>query len=199
MIDAAPDFFSSGIANRVTLKVPVRLICITSSQAAGSKASTGAVGPEMPALFTSTSKPPSEAMAAGTASSMSAPFDRSHTEVWTPGVALASAANASPSRSSTKTRAPAAAKAAAISRPMPDAPAVTRTRCACISISRWRSDLRARANGCAPAARGRHVVRKPDVTAWPLRARGAAQSRPVARTHGIPPCSCAGTPPWMRQ
>src|ERR1700680_4078144 len=46
------------MSKRVTLNVPVRSTCMTFSHSSGFISSTGAVGPEMPALFTSTSNPP---------------------------------------------------------------------------------------------------------------------------------------------
>src|SRR3954463_12032065 len=63
------------MARRVTLNVPVRSTCMTLSQASGSISATGAVGPEIPALFTSTSSPPRESTASATMRSMSCRFE----------------------------------------------------------------------------------------------------------------------------
>ncbi len=71
MITPAGERFRCGIAQRVTLNVPLRLTATTFSHASGSIVSTGTVGPAMPALLTSTSSPPSAATPDATMSSTS--------------------------------------------------------------------------------------------------------------------------------
>lgn len=54
----ALDCLRHGIDSRVTLKVPTRLTASTACHWSKSISSTEVVGPEMPALFTSTPMPP---------------------------------------------------------------------------------------------------------------------------------------------
>jgi hypothetical protein len=128
MMTPDPDRLRWGIDSLVTLNVPVRLILRTASQASGSVASTGAVGPEMPALFTSTSSPPSVSAAALTSRSTAGRSDTSHTVAVIDGSAWVRARSAFSAMSQICTLAPSAAKARAIANPIPLPPAVTRTR-----------------------------------------------------------------------
>src|SRR5450631_2746716 len=128
MITPAPDCLSCGMQRRVTSNVAVRLTCTTLSHSAGSSSSVGTVGPEMPTLLTSTSKPPSAFNPNGITCSMSSRFETSQTAVVTAGSSFAKISRALASTSQTKTWAPVAANARTISRPIPDAPAVTSTR-----------------------------------------------------------------------
>ena len=83
MITPALDFLRCGMHSRVTLKVPVKLTRTTLSQSSGSRLSTGSVGPEMPTLFTSTSKLPNALAKASTSRATSWRFDTSHGAVAT--------------------------------------------------------------------------------------------------------------------
>src|SRR6478672_7546181 len=128
-IDAASDSFSNGIACCVTLKVPWRFTPTTAAKAPASYSSTGAVGPAMPALLTSTSSPPSSlltspkraATASGLLTSVTDPVMFANSPV--------TALTASALMSAMCTLAPAAANALAVASPIPLAPAVMSTRC----------------------------------------------------------------------
>jgi len=100
-----------------------RSVCKVASSSAGTMSSTRAVGPEMPALFTSTSSPPRRDSAASMNASSSASCPAS---ARTPG--CPQAASAASSTSDTNTAAPQAAKLSAMTRPIPPAPAVIATR-----------------------------------------------------------------------
>src|SRR6266702_5651002 len=128
MMTPDSDFFRCGIASLVTLNVPVRLSASTASHASGSIFSTGAVGPAMPPLFTSTSIPPSISAAAATKRSTEDRSERSQTLEVIVGWAWVTACRVSSLMSQMCTLAPCAAKARAIDSPIPAAPAVTITR-----------------------------------------------------------------------
>src|SRR4051812_42207695 len=95
------------------------------SQSSGRMSSILAVGPAMPALFTSTSRPPRFFF---TSSNRRSTCATSATSALQRKISLGSEASALSSTSQTCTRAPFVRKVRAISRPIPAAPAVTRTR-----------------------------------------------------------------------
>ena len=85
-IDAAPDIFSRGVANRVTVNVPVSWTRSTASRAAGSMPATQAVGPAMPALWTSTSRPPLASLGCRIIACTDTRSPMSQTRVVSPGI-----------------------------------------------------------------------------------------------------------------
>ena len=117
-------------------------------QASRSMSSIAAVGPLMPALAQSTSRPPQAAAISSNKICIPASELASETE---PRMPAGSAAIIAASTSVTQTRSPCAAKACAITRPMPLAPAVTRTR---LIVFAPRRDPRLR------AAAGLHALRQ---------------------------------------
>src|SRR5207253_9597892 len=96
------------------------------SQSCGAMSSIFAVGPAIPALFTSTSSPLSSCFTSAKSRSTSASFDTSATDCDACSF-LRHRASACSSISQICTRAPCSTKVAAIARPMPAAPAVTST------------------------------------------------------------------------
>jgi hypothetical protein len=82
--------------------VPMTSTVITASHWSGSASSTGAVGPAMPALFTSTSSPPSASTEAAIMRSISSRFDTSQTTVFKPGISFAAVSSAFSSMSQTQ-------------------------------------------------------------------------------------------------
>src|ERR1051325_1025540 len=105
--------------------MPLRSTAMQRSQSSGRMSSTLAVGPAMPALFTSTSSPPRLRSTSANRRSTSATFA---TSARVRLIACSSSASAGSSISHTCTRAPWSRKVSAMARPMPAAPAVTRTR-----------------------------------------------------------------------
>jgi hypothetical protein len=101
MIDPVGDSFRSGVARRVTSNVPVRLTATTASHASGAYSCTGAVGPEMPALLTSTSRPPSAATRSSNIAVTAAGSVMSHTLPVIASAEAVTAATASPFTSAT--------------------------------------------------------------------------------------------------
>src|SRR5438552_6654930 len=108
------------------------------AQSAGSISSQRAVGPAIPALLTSTSRPPSVRSASSKRRATAARSATSQTLRVKVASEVASASSALLSTSHTCTRAPSRTNARAVASPMPLAPAVTRTRA---SFS-WRSMVR---------------------------------------------------------
>src|SRR5690606_4690597 len=106
----------------------VMLTASVRSQSALASVSTGPVGPAMPALLTSTSRPPSLRSTASNKALTCASSDTSVRSVATPGSSACAAASAASSMSQIITCAPAARNARAIAKPMPLAPAVTKVR-----------------------------------------------------------------------
>src|ERR1700694_699422 len=104
--------------------MPFRSTAMQRSQSSGSMSSTFAVGPAMPALFTSTSRPPRWRF---TSSKRRSPPARLATSARLQLIFL-TLAKASSSTSQICTRAPCSRKVCAITRPIPAAPAVTSTR-----------------------------------------------------------------------
>ena len=119
---------SSGTARRAQLNCPVRQISRQRSQSSGFMSSTFDVGPAMPALLTSTSRPPSFEVASAKRLRTAARSDTSHRDQEIAGSLAVSADNAGSSTSQVWTLAPSPTNARAIASPMPPAPAVTRTR-----------------------------------------------------------------------
>src|SRR5580704_7204776 len=117
-----------GTASLVQLNCPVRQISRQRSQSSGFISSTFDVGPAMPALLTSTSRPPSFASASANRLFTAARSETSQRVEVIAGSLVASADSAASSTSQVWTRAPSAAKRRAIARPMPLPPAVTSTR-----------------------------------------------------------------------
>src|SRR5205085_730771 len=105
--------------------MPFRSTAMQRSQSSGRISSTLSLGPAMPALFTSTSRPPSSRSTSANRRSTSARFA---TSARVRVIACGSCASARSSISHTWTRAPWSRKVCAMARPMPAAPAVTRTR-----------------------------------------------------------------------
>ncbi|MNI77945.1 hypothetical protein D3C73_1342800 [compost metagenome] len=129
MIEGRDERLSAETARRVTLKVPFRFICMTLSHSSGSSCSTGAVGPDTPALLTRTSKPPMVSMMPGMLSPRLLRSATSHTAVRIEGCSNLRRLKPSVSMSTTVTSAPRLLKASAIACPIPDAPAVISTFC----------------------------------------------------------------------
>src|SRR5688572_27361378 len=98
------------------------------SQSSGRMSSTLAVGPAMPALFTSTSRPCKCFSTSLNRRSTSSSFATSATVCVTAGSCFFVLARAFSSMSQICTRAPCSTNVRVITRPMPAAPAVTRTR-----------------------------------------------------------------------
>src|SRR5262245_22231158 len=105
--------------------MPFRSTAMQRSQSSGRISSTGAVGPAMPALLTSTSSPPRLRRTSSNSRSTSATLA---TSTRVRNISRGSAASALSSTSHTCTRAPRSAKVCAITHPIPDPPAVTSTR-----------------------------------------------------------------------
>src|SRR6267142_6731072 len=105
--------------------MPFRSTAMQRSQSSGRMSSTLAVGPAMPALLTSTSRPPRWRCTSSNRRSTSANFATSARDRVIPSgscpIALASTSH-------TCTRAPSSRNVCAITRPIPAAPAVTSTR-----------------------------------------------------------------------
>src|SRR5580698_8741866 len=99
MIDAFLLLRNSGTASRVQLNWPVRQISRQRSQSSGFISSTLEVGPAMPALLTSTSRPPSFAVASANNFLTAARSETSHTVEVMAGSLDASAASAASSTS----------------------------------------------------------------------------------------------------
>jgi hypothetical protein len=145
MIVPAGDRFRTGMARRVTSNVALRLTATTASHSVGGYSSTGAVGPEMPALLTSTSRPPSDASRSPNITETASRLVMSQTLPVIAAADAVTAETASPSASATCTRAPAATNARVMARPIPPAPPVTRTRwrasAASLTGASWRTAL----------------------------------------------------------
>jgi diguanylate cyclase (GGDEF)-like protein len=123
-IEPPPAFLMSGMAFLVQLNMPVRSMAMQRSQSSGEISSTLPVGPAMPALLTSTSRPPS---AFCTSTNRRSTSERTETSAFVRPMSLSSAASALSSTSQTKTRAPASRNVRAVARPIPAAPAVMST------------------------------------------------------------------------
>src|SRR5688500_10233661 len=127
--------------------MPFRSTSMQRSQSSGRMSSTLAVGPAMPALFTSTSSPPRFFFTSPNRRSTSA---RLATSALTRKISGGRAARALSSTSHTWTRAPCVIKVRAISRPIPAAPAVTRTRSPLADKSMALDNTRARMSAPSP-------------------------------------------------
>src|SRR3954468_22134999 len=124
-----------GTASRVQLNCPVRQISTQRSQSSGLMSSIFAVGPATPALLTSTSSPPSFAIASENRAFTAVRSETSQGVAVMAGSLAASSDKAVLSTSQVWTLAPSAANRRAIASPMPPAPAVTSTRKPLISRS----------------------------------------------------------------
>src|SRR5215468_8476395 len=105
------------------------------SQSAGVTSSAAAVGPEMPALLTSTSSPPSADYAVSNSRPTAARSPTSASTVPILGSMPLSSASANSETSQMKTRAPCSWKRVAMRRPIPAPPAVTMTRSPSTDVS----------------------------------------------------------------
>src|SRR3954468_23965283 len=105
--------------------MPFRSTAMQRSQSSGRMSSTFAVGPAMPALLTSTSRPPSCCASSTKSRSTSA---NKATSARVREIFAGSDLSAASSTSHTCTRAPWSTKVCAMARPIPAAPAVTSTR-----------------------------------------------------------------------
>src|SRR6267143_1472415 len=110
--------------------MPFRSTAMQRSQSSGRMSSTLAVGPAMPALFTSTSRPPRVRFTSSKSRSTSGSFATSATVY-----GMLPCLRAFSSTSQTWTRAPWSAKVWAMTRPMPAPPAVTSTRSPLADVS----------------------------------------------------------------
>src|SRR5918996_556025 len=108
--------------------MPLRSTAMQRSQSSGRMSSTFAVGPAMPALFTSTSSPCRNFLTSSNSRSTSPSLETSASVCVTVGSCLFASASAFSSMSQMCTLAPCSTKVRAITRPMPAAPAVTSTR-----------------------------------------------------------------------
>src|SRR5829696_3557141 len=132
-----PDRSRCGTAYFVQRNTPPRLIASTRSQSSSGNVSTGAPGPGIPALLTSTSIWPNASITAAIIACTLSVDETSHaTNRASPPDAAIDETVASPrsaSRSTTTTRSPLAPSRYAIARPMPEPEPVTiATRCAMI-------------------------------------------------------------------
>ena len=150
-----PAAFRSGTARRAQRNWPVRSISMQRRHSAGSISSTAPVGPAIPALFTSTSSPPSDRPASSNRRSTCASSDTSARLVPTGNARpQASSALASTSQVARGRRRP--TSASTIARPIPAAPAVTITRCplasnSAMATSPFRQALLSRSASTAPS------------------------------------------------
>ena len=134
MMAPLPCAFMSGATLRAQRKCESSDTARQWLHSAGSMSSTNAVGPFVPALFTSTSTPPSSMMAVSSHASSESPSARSTLRATAPGKASRNDASDASSTSHTCTCAPLAMNAAAILRPIPLAAAVMMTRCAMAAL-----------------------------------------------------------------